>query len=165
MEQLPDFWRIEIFHPLSVHFPIGILITGFLFKIISLKYKREVWTEGSLILLLLGTAGLWIAVYTGELADGIVSRKLCDPTVLKDHQNMAYICAWIFTSASILESIVRFITTNLRIKSILLFWLSTILISCGIVVLGYVGHLGATLVYQQGAGTYQPSADCFEFVD
>ncbi len=165
MEQLPDFWRTEVFHPLSVHFPIGLLITGFLFKIISLKYKREVWSEGSFILLLIGTVGLWIAIYTGELADGIVSRKLCDPTVLKDHQNLAYTCAWLFTSAFTLESIARYNLVNLRIKSITLNWLSTILMSCGVLVLGYVGHLGATLVYQQGAGTYQPSADCSEFVE
>jgi uncharacterized membrane protein len=28
----------------------------------------------------------------------------------------------------------------------------------------YTGHLGASLVYQQGAGTYKPSVDCSEFV-
>ncbi len=164
MVQLPDFWRTEVFHPLSVHFPIGLLFTSFFFKIISLKYKREVWTMGSLILLLLGTVGLWIAVYTGELADGIVSRQLCDPTVLKEHQNMAYTCSWIFTSAVIIESLRRFDFVIVRVKSIILNWLSIIVISAGVLVLGYVGHLGATLVYQQSAGTYQPSNDCSEFV-
>lgn len=165
MDQIPDFWRTEVFHPLSVHFPIGLLITGFLFKVISLKFKREVWTDGSFILLLIGTAGSWISIYTGELADGIVSRKLCDPTVLKDHQNIAYIFAWLFTSALILESLARYILVNPKTKSISSKWLSTILISFGVLALGYVGHLGATLVYQQGAGTYQPSSDCSEFED
>lgn len=164
MEQLPDFWRTEIFHPLSVHFPIGLLFASFFFKIISLKYKREIWYMGSFIILLLGTVGLWIAVYTGELADGIVSRQLCDPTVLKEHQNMAYTCSWIFTATLIIESLVRLDFVTVRVKSTLLNWLSIILMSAGIVVMGYVGHLGATLVYQQGAGTYQPSNDCSEFV-
>ncbi len=165
MDQLPDFWRTEVYHPLSVHFPIGLLITGFFFKIISLKYSREVWTMGSFILLFIGTVSLWIAVYSGEMADGIVSRKLCDPTVLKDHQNMAYTCAWIFSSASTLESLAQFNFLNSRVKSIILNWLSTVVISCGVLILGYVGHLGATLVYQQGAGTYQPSSDCSEFIE
>ena len=99
MTELPDFWRTEVFHPLSVHFPIALLTIAFVFKAIGIWSYKETWKLGGSILLATGLAGLWISIYTGNLADGIVSRKICDPTVLKDHQNAAYVTAWIFTAA------------------------------------------------------------------
>jgi hypothetical protein len=35
----------------------------------------------------------------------------------------------------------------------------------GAMLTGYIGHLGAKLVYQQSAAVYQPSEDCSEFLD
>ena len=64
MNQLPDFWRTEVFHPLSVHFPIAILLVAFLFKLIALGSAKDLWKQGGTFLLLLGTIGVWIAIYT-----------------------------------------------------------------------------------------------------
>lgn len=161
MEQIPEFWRTEVFHPLSVHFPIALLLVGFIFKVVALAIKKEVWITGGSILLILGTIGAWIAIYTGDLADGIVSRKLCDPTVLKEHENMAYLMAWIFTGAVFLD-LLRF-TKTAFFKGNLVSIFMVVVLAVGSVLLGYVGHLGATLVYQQGAGVYHPSGDCVEF--
>ncbi|TDN87264.1 putative membrane protein [Salegentibacter sp. 24] len=163
MDQLPDFWRTEVFHPLSVHFPIALLLVAFLFKLVALGYPKEVWKQGGTILLVLGTIGIWIAIYTGNLADGIVSRKICDPTVLKDHQNMAYVTAWLYT-ASLLLDLLKF--SKLRIfktKVKFLSYICILTLAIGSGYLMYVGHLGARLVYQQGAGVYHPSQDCIEF--
>ena len=163
MNQLPDFWRTEVFHPLSVHFPIAILLVAFLFKLIALGSAKDLWKQGGTFLLLLGTIGVWIAIYTGNLADGIVSRKICDPTVLKEHQNLAYVTAWLFTASLLIDllkfSKIRFLTQKKSLLSIL----CIITLSIGSGYLMYVGHLGATLVYQQGAGVYHPSEDCAEF--
>ncbi len=163
MDQLPDFWRTEVFHPLSVHFPIALLLVAFLFKLIALGSSKEVWKQGGTILLVLGTLGIWIAIYTGNLADGIVSRRICDPTVLKDHQNMAYVTAWLFSASLLLDLLkftkIKIITNKLKLLSI--FCILTLAIGSGYLM--YVGHLGAKLVYQQGAGVYQPSEDCVEF--
>ncbi|MGO1586219.1 MAG: DUF2231 domain-containing protein, partial [Mesonia sp.] len=41
--------------------------------------------------------------------------------------------------------------------------LTLILLLIGNGFLMYVGHLGATLVYQQAAGVYVPTEDCQEF--
>jgi len=87
MNQLPDFLRTEIWHPLSVHFPIALLLAGTLFVIIGALLKRHGLTGNGYLLILLGTVGAWIAVFTGNLADGVVSRELCDPTVLERHEN------------------------------------------------------------------------------
>jgi uncharacterized membrane protein len=163
MEQVPDFWRTEVFHPLSVHFPIALLLMAFVFKLIALKYKREVWELGGTILLITGVIAIWVAVYTGDLADGIVSRKICDPTILKDHQNMAYTTAWIFSVSAALDSLKFLKNTLIMSKQWLLKMVIVLLMIAGSAVLVYVGHLGASLVYQQAAGVYQPSGNCAEF--
>ena len=86
---MPDFWRKELWHPVTVHFPIALLLVATFFLLTSFFCKSEykkLFSNGSFILLLLGVAGAWVGIYTGDLADGIVARKLCDPTVLKDHE-------------------------------------------------------------------------------
>ncbi|MDR6301507.1 DUF2231 domain-containing protein [Mesonia maritima] len=161
METLPDFWRTTTFHPLSVHFPIVLLLFAFLFKSISLFSTKETFKLGGSILLIAGTISAWIAIYTGNLADGIVSRKLCDPTVLKDHENFAFTTAWLFTAASVIDLFIHF-----KVLASLKKWINYLLILLllgGTSCLFYVGHLGATLVYQQAAGVYTPSEHCEEF--
>lgn len=161
MQEIPDFWRTEVFHPLSVHFPIALLLVATLFKIVSLWSRNKVWPQAGSILLGLGILGAWIAIFTGNQADGIVSRKLCDPTVLKEHENMAYITAWIFTAGFALDLALTYGLLNFK-KKIFKFILVLGMLT-GSALLGYAGHLGATLVYQQAAGVYTPSEDCLEF--
>jgi len=163
MGTLPEFWRTEVFHPLSVHFPIALLLMAFIFKSISLFSLKETFRLGGTILLCIGTMGVWIAIYTGDLADGIVSRKLCDPTILKDHENFAYTTAWFFTIALILDLSLYFLGQKISSYLVWINRLIVMLLLAGSGFLAYVGHLGATLVYQQAAGVYTPSEDCKEF--
>lgn len=160
MNELPEFWRTEVYHPLSVHFPIALLLIASLFKAVGLWSSKLTWSHGGRILLALGVIGIWIAIYTGDLADGIVSRQLCDPTILKTHENYAYITAWLFSGALILDLIVAF-TEFLKKKAIFLIIVLLMLTGSGF--LTYVGHLGAELVYQQAAGVNVPSEDCAGF--
>ena len=102
MDQVPDFWRTEVWHPLSVHFPIALLIFGTLSYIIALMMKGERWFFMAKILLLFGVLGAWLAIYTGNMADGVVSRHICDPTVLKDHEISAYVLSILFSISVIL---------------------------------------------------------------
>jgi len=160
MIELPDFWRTEVFHPLSVHFPIVLLLMATLFKLIGLWSSKETWDYGGRLLLILGVIGIWISIYTGDLADGIVARQLCDPTILKDHENLAYATAWIFTSALILELLMLYIEL-IKTKKVSILFVLLLLIGTGFLM--YVGHLGAELVYQQAAGVNIPSGNCAEF--
>lgn len=161
MEQLPDFWRTEVFHPLIVHFPIALLLVAFLFKIIALKYKREVWERGGTVLLGLGVLSVWAAIFTGGLAEDIVSKNLCDPAVLEEHQNLAWVTAWLFTSGLVID-LLRYIKVPL-FKNIVFLIAVLLVLTGGSALLVYVGHLGATMVYQQGAAVHTPSPDCAEF--
>ncbi len=166
MESLPGMWRTELWHPLSVHFPIALLIFATLFltaaRLIS-SYKSYLLFTGRL-LLVFGVPLVWWAVYSGTLADSVVGRYVCDPTVLEDHERFAYITAYLFTAGLLAEFLLtakRLISSE-KIKK-LLSVISLVLLVSGSATLGYVGHLGAKLVYQQGAGVHHPSEDCGEF--
>lgn len=161
MELLPDWIRTEVYHALSVHFPIAFLLLGTLLKLIAVFVKREFLSTSGSLLLYLGTVTAWIAIYTGDLADGRVSRSICDPTVLKSHENTAYYLTYVFTVASILDLAIlsKKLTRFKRVATVTV----AILMFIGSGLLVYMGDLGASLVYQQAAGVSVPSEDCKEF--
>lgn len=165
MENLPEFWRAEVWHPLSVHMPLSTLVLSTLFFILSLilKDKKKFWFGIGAVLLIIGTIGGWIAIYTGNIADGVVSRKLCDPTVLKTHETRAYTSTWIYTGAVALLGLYHGLHA-LKWKRIIQIVLVVVIIA-GSGFLISVGHKGATLVYQQAAGVYVPSENCAEFTE
>ncbi len=161
METIQDFWRTEVLHPLFVHFPIALLLVATIFKFSSFWRKGRFLDKPGTILLLAGIIGGWLAIYTGELADGIVSRTICDPTVLKDHRNSSYTMIWLFTSAAVIDLFYQF--RFIVLKAFPIKWLVIILLFIGSGFLIYTGHLGAQLVYNQAAGVYRPSGDCAGF--
>lgn len=157
-------WRTELWHPLSVHFPIAILNLAVVVGVVYLLFKNSnfaPYARFSLSLLLwCGVVLFWIAYYTGELAYTVVVREICDPTVLKDHLYWAYVTGISFSVAAAMDMLPRFFLS--RFKRWFLYT-SVLFMVAGGICLGYVGHLGAKLVYQQGAAVYQPSEDCYEF--
>ena len=161
MNEIPEFLRTEVWHPLSVHFPIALLLIATLFKCFAIFSKAKTWQNTGSFLLYLGTIGAWVSIFTGDMADGIVSRELCDPTVLKDHENAAWMVVWLFSAASLID-ILR-ISKIVSLKSKFIRAVAVLLMLVGSGFLMYTGHLGAKLVYQQGAGVYQPTEDCGEF--
>lgn len=101
-----------------------------------------------------------LAIYTGELAHDVKVRRICDPRVLQERSWWAYASLISFTVALGALPLPHFIVTGveraLRIGSVAL-------LVAGLGGMLYVGHLGVSLVYQQGAGTYQSSDDCAKF--
>ena len=163
----PDMWRTELWHPMAAHFPIVLLLGAAVLRMVSIffsKQKRDFLINSSRLSLIIGVGTAWLAIYTGSLADPIVSRQLCDPTILKDHENMAYTLGYIFSAALLIDALDfinwdKLALTKNRFKE----WIVIILLIVGSAYLGYTAHLGASLVYQQAAGVYQPTANCAEF--
>jgi uncharacterized membrane protein len=108
----------------------------------------------------LGTVSAWVAIYTGHLADEVVSRTLCDPLVLESHEKSGTLMAWLFVAVVLLDlgtqKLPRWKKGFQAVAMLILLG--------GIPLVGYVGHLGGKLVYQQAAGVYHPSDDCSEFL-
>ena len=162
MNEVPDFWRTEVWHPLSVHFPIAFLVFSTVFYCVSLfSSEKGKWFFITKILLTIGVISAWIGIYTGNMADGIVSRKICDPTVLKDHEITAYTASILFSVALLFLIIENFQVLKKGAGLLKILILGLLLTGSGF--LAYAGHLGATVVYQQGAGVFHPSEDCREF--
>ncbi len=55
-------------HPMLVHFPIALLIIGFLADLAGLIFKKEFFSKAGFYLLILGTAGVVAAYFTGSAA-------------------------------------------------------------------------------------------------
>ncbi|MEX2492053.1 MAG: DUF2231 domain-containing protein [Nitrospirales bacterium] len=164
--QVPGMLREELWHPMVVHFPIALLLFGVLLYTVGFAVPNS-WKSHTIfsarVLLTAGILGAWLAIWTGGRADRVVGRTLCDPLVLEAHENYAYWMAWLFTVAVVLDYGSIFLkkarmVSFLRIACALAF-------AVGAVLTGTIGHLGAKLVYQQGAAVYQPSGDCSEFVE
>lgn len=157
----PSFWRTEIWHPLTLHFPIALLLLATVTKQVALLLQGNsalFWQRAGAYLLYAGCLSAWLSIYTGGLAEGIVSRKICDPTILKDHEIAAYNLAYLFSAATVLELGLRFNLIKFQIK--VLHWSVVLLMLAGSGFLIYAGHLGARVVYQQAGGVLVPTSDC-----
>ena len=159
-----DFMRPEVWHALSVHFPIALLPVATIAMAVSffLRDSRRHWQIAATLLLFAGCLMSWVAVYTGGVADGIVARKICDPTILKDHEISGEKMTWIFTAALPLSIALLIDLTPLRIRQILPF-ITLLIMLTGTGYLIYTGHVGASLVYDQGAGVRNHTVDCDEY--
>ncbi len=160
-------WRTELWHPAAVHFPIVLLLGAALLRLLwhfaSANHARFIH-KMSRVSLYSGSILIWITIYTGTLADSIVTRSLCDPTVLEAHENAAFTLGYLFTAASLID-VIDYVPLALfeRLKHPLKSWLITLLLAGGGLWLMYTAHLGSRLVYQQGAAVYHPAENCREF--
>ncbi len=66
---LPPFPEWDAAHPLIVHFPIGLLLVAPVFMLIAVFVRKPAWTIATILLLLIGTIGAWVAYYSGEAAE------------------------------------------------------------------------------------------------
>ena len=155
--------REELLHPLLVHFPVALILVA-----VAVLLVASVWrapqTKARLffcwrLLLAIGAITAWAAVFTGDMAEEVVNQTLCDPTATHTHGDLATYVAWIFSGVALLEIVAHYYRSRLIAPLIIL------LAIIGVGLLVYTAHLGALLVYQQGAAVYRPSAECTEFSD
>ena|SRR5699024_1052872 len=167
METLPSMWRAELWHPMVVHFPIVLLLGAALARLFwhGLSCSRgKVALAMSRVMLYVGLVFAWLAVYTGTVADSTVGRTVCDPTVLEAHEQAGFIIGYLFSAATLIDLFDVFsISFTSRMGHRWKRWVVTLLLVGGSLYVGYAAHLGATLVYQQSAGVYQPTEGCTEF--
>lgn len=167
MSEVPGMDRPELLHPLVVHFPIALLLLVTFVYVLRFtpfgKHHQDSLAFAGRLVLFPGVVLAWIAFYTGGIADGEVGRTLCDPTVAKSHEQTAALGASLFSLLAAGELLLLFFKDKRRQYARLIAIAGLVLSLAGAGTLGYTGHLGAKLVYQQAAGVYQPSTDCSEF--
>jgi uncharacterized membrane protein len=166
---IPPLWREQTYHPLLVHFPIGVLFAAtLLYAVAALAARRERapgLRAAGRVLLTVGVAFAWAAIYTGNLAEDVVNRVICDPTVTHQHEELAEYAA-IAASLILAADLVAW-RGELKTPAArwLKFWppIASLLLLGAYGVLLRTAHLGASLVFQQSAGVYRPSESCKEF--
>ena len=140
--------RIELIHPLLVHFPLALLTIGTLLRALAIFYPAHL-LRTSWIFLGIGEACAWMAVLAGEFAADIVAIGLCNRHLLFMHASYAYWAAYLFAGGLSLDLGYHY-WPRLALHKIFPI-LCFILYLAAATTLVYVGALGAGLVYEQGA--------------
>ena len=152
--------RVELFHPLVVHFPVALLMTAtgiWFLAIVADGFQRDAFAKsmrrGSCLLMGLGLIAGLVALKTGELAEDTVNQIICDPTITKDHEEWADWAMVIFSSGLAAAAGAELISLIGRFKSSLnpIRTIASLGFIAGIACLTWTGHLGGKLVYEQGA--------------
>ncbi len=129
-------------HPLSVHFPIALLMVGFLFDLVSLAFRKEhCLAKAGFWLMLLGTLGAVGAYFTGEYFSRTLSGPLGE--LKETHELWAKITMWTMVAASV----VRVFAVITKKDRGVLKWVVFLLFLAGAVLVSYTGLLGGSLVY------------------
>lgn len=133
---------LDHLHPMLVHFPISLVIIGFLADLVLIVYKKEIWlSKAGFYLLLTGTIAAIIALLSGALFTSELSGEAGD--IQETHELMAWINVGVLVVASvfrILMNIRKAYSKNLRIISLVLYGLGALSVSI-------TGFYGGTLVY------------------
>ncbi len=159
-----DLWRIELLHPVTVHFPIAFLLGAAAIMVVSLGINGSELKQQlrfcSKLLLFFGVCGAWIAIWSGGLAESIVNRVICDPEVTHRHAEWAERATYVFTGAFFLWiGLDKYNAVSKRMAE----WIIASILLLGAAGLVYAAYLGGELVYQQGAAVYRTTEQCVEF--
>jgi uncharacterized membrane protein len=131
-------------HGMFVHFPIALLLSSVFMEFLALHRPwRERLRAASGITLLLGVIGAGLAVLTGpeDTADLLPMGRI--------HEAMAQGSTILFGLLLVWRALAYWKRRTFE-KSRLAVYLAAAAI--GVVMLGYTGYLGGTMVYEQGAG-------------
>ena len=158
MQALPPIPNWSELHPLVIHFPIALLLVAPLFIIAGVLMNPEKgrpFLIAAFSLMLLGTAGTFLAIATGEAAGEVAERTTAMSAVLERHEDLAETTRIIFSVLTVIFATILFLPRLLKRETttavarilplaFLLFY------GAGTVVLVNTAHNGGRLVHELG---------------
>lgn len=162
---LSSLWRIELLHPLVVHFAVAILVLGALSSPARWLDKDSQWhflRPASQALIVLGIGFGWLAILTGDWAYSEIAGTLCVPNAADYHQQYAYTAMWLFTGGFIAD-VIHYWFDILKEHSGKFSVCLIAVYFAGAGCLFIAGEYGAHMVYEQAAGVNSPGAECRRF--
>lgn len=153
---LPQLPAWDAIHPLVVHFPIALLLVAPVFIVLALAMprRRAAMVAAGAVVAVIGTAGAFLAVATGEAAEDAVPMSAAADAVLERHEELAESARLVFSvltgaliaaaAALALRPGVRHRWAAIGLGAILIGWLPAGLL------LASIGHEGGRLVHEFG---------------
>ena len=135
-------------HPMIVHFPIALLIVGFLLDLIGAILNKDFFSKTGFYLLILGTMGVIAAYISGNIAGDGVSEAGALKQALENHEDAAQLSLWLM----VIASIVRIVIVLLKKYSGVFKWVAVVLFLTGILSIARTGYYGGELVFKHAAG-------------
>lgn len=134
-------------HAMVIHFPIVLLMIGFLSELLGHLIKKPFFKQAAFYLLILGTFGTIVAYLSGDAAgEGMEEGTL--GKAIGMHEEAAIITMWLAIGTSLLYAAIVFFKLQNK-------WFKLISVALFAVVIGAVSrtaYLGGQLVYKHGAG-------------
>lgn len=135
-------------HPMIVHFPIALIIVGFLSDLVGLVTKRDFFSQAGLYMFILGAVGVIAAFISGDQAgDGIVEAGALKQA-LEAHEEAATLAIWVVSIAAIF----RLVLFLLKKFNGVLKMVSLVLGLLAVMAIARTGYYGGELVYKHAAG-------------
>lgn len=134
-------------HAMIIHFPIALLMAGFLSEIIAFFFKKEFFSQAAFYLLILGALGASAAYLTGSFAgEGIEEGPLKNPMELHDQ------AATFTLLLAIITALFRIVVFYFKYNRSWVKWVGILLFTALVGSVARTGFLGGQLVYSHGAG-------------
>jgi uncharacterized membrane protein len=131
-----------------VHFPIALLIVGFLSELISLILKKEFFSRAGYYLLILGTVGVIAAYLSGEYAGDGITEAGALKQALETHESAALLSLWLMVGAALVRIALVFFKKHNGVFK----WAAFILFLLGVLSIARTGYYGGELVFKHAAG-------------
>ena len=131
-----------------VHFPIALVIIGFLSDAVGLVTKRKFFVSAGLYLVVLGTVGTLAAYLSGDVAGEGIEEVGALGRALETHEDAALLAVWamgILAIARATLAVTRRMTGWAQ-------WVMIVLLAVGVGTIVRTGYYGGQLVYRHAAG-------------
>lgn len=166
MLHLPPIPSWDALHPLIIHFPIALLLVAPIFIVVGAVLqpaKGRAYLIAAMILLLVGTAAIFVAVETGEAAGKLAERVPGMERVLETHESLAERTRAVFSVLSIIFVALlvapRLLKkTDTRLTTTILPLAFLVLYGAGALLLVNTAHNGGRLVHEFGVRAMVASA-------
>ena len=135
-------------HPMIVHFPIALIIVGFLSDLVGAATRRQFFKSAGLYLIALGSLGTVAAYLTGDMAGDGVTEAGALGAALEIHESAATLALWTMIILAILRIVLGFTKQMKGWKQ----WVMVALLAVGVGTIARTGYYGGELVYKHAAG-------------
>ncbi len=158
MLQFPPIPSWDALHPLIIHFPIALLLMAPIFVVVGAilsPARGRPYLIAAMVLLLAGTASIYVAVQTGEAAGKLAERSPGIDPVLEKHESLAERTQAVFSVLSVifvaLVAVPWFVKrADTRLTTTVLPLAFLVLYGAGALLLINTAHNGGRLVHEFG---------------